>query len=83
MDDPTSKNAQVVIVGGGPVGMGLAIALGQRDIRCILVERYARPLPVPKGQNLTPRTMEHFHFWASRKACGPRAPFRANTGSAE
>jgi 2-polyprenyl-6-methoxyphenol hydroxylase-like FAD-dependent oxidoreductase len=60
--------AQVVIVGGGPVGMGLAIELGQRNIRCIVVERYAQPQPIPKGQNLTQRTMEHFHFWGVEKA---------------
>src|ERR1700760_1518434 len=60
--------AQVVIVGGGPVGMGLAIELGQRNIRCIVGERYAQPEPIPKGQNLTQRTMEHFHFWGVEKA---------------
>ena len=60
---PSMRDAQVIIVGGGPVGMGLAIELGQRNVRCIVVERYAQPQPIPKGQNLTQRTMEHFHFW--------------------
>ena len=60
--------AQVVIVGGGPVGMGLAIELGQRGVACTVVERYAQPQPIPKGQNLTQRTMEHFHFWGVEKA---------------
>ncbi len=54
---------QVAIVGGGPVGMGLAIDLGQRGVRCAVVERHPAPQPVPKGQNLTQRTMEHFHVW--------------------
>jgi 2-polyprenyl-6-methoxyphenol hydroxylase-like FAD-dependent oxidoreductase len=62
------KSPQVVIVGGGPVGMGLAIDLGQRGIRCTVVERYVEPQPVPKGQNLTQRTMEHFHFWGAEQA---------------
>jgi 4-hydroxyisophthalate hydroxylase len=62
------KSAEVVIVGGGPVGMGLAIELGQRGIRTIVVERYASPQKVPKGQNLTQRTMEHFHFWGAEQA---------------
>jgi 2-polyprenyl-6-methoxyphenol hydroxylase-like FAD-dependent oxidoreductase len=57
----------VVIVGGGPVGMGLAIELGQRGIRCTVVERYPQPQPIPKGQNLTQRTLEHFHFWGAEK----------------
>ena len=58
----------VVIVGGGPVGIGLAIDLGQRGIRSIVVERYTEPQPIPKGQNLTQRTMEHFHFWGAEQA---------------
>ena len=59
--------ADVVIVGGGPVGLGLAIELGQRGIRCILTERYAQTQPIPRGQNLTQRTMEHFHFWGAEQ----------------
>jgi 2-polyprenyl-6-methoxyphenol hydroxylase-like FAD-dependent oxidoreductase len=61
------QDAEVVIVGGGPVGMGLAIELGQRGIRTIVVERYPQPQPIPKGQNLTQRTMEHFHFWGAEQ----------------
>ena len=34
----------------------------------MLVERYAQPQPIPKGQNLTQRTMEHFHFWGAEDA---------------
>jgi 2-polyprenyl-6-methoxyphenol hydroxylase-like FAD-dependent oxidoreductase len=56
-------HTQIVIVGGGPVGLGLAIELGQRNVGCILVERLAAPQRIPKGQNLTQRTLEHFHFW--------------------
>ena len=60
-----SLQTDVMIIGGGPVGLGLAIELGQRGIHCILAERYAQPQPIPKGQNLTQRTMEHFHFWGA------------------
>jgi 4-hydroxyisophthalate hydroxylase len=56
---------QIVIVGGGPVGLGLAIDLGQRGANCVLVERYVSPQPIPKGQNLTQRTLEHFYFWGA------------------
>ncbi|MBR0645411.1 monooxygenase [Roseomonas hellenica] len=59
---------EVIIVGGGPVGVGLALTLALRGIRCILVERHATPQPIPKGQNLTQRTMEHVHFWGAEKA---------------
>ncbi len=58
----------VIINGGGPVGMGLAIELGQRGVRVAVVERYPTPQPVPKGQNLTQRTMEHMQAWGSEEA---------------
>ncbi len=67
MTDQTSQRAQVLIVGAGPVGLGLAIELGQRGVRCVLVERHIRPQPIPKGQNLTQRTLEHFHFWHAER----------------
>jgi len=54
---------EVAIVGGGPVGVALAVELGQRGISCVLVERHQTPQPIPKGQNLTNRTLEHFYFW--------------------
>lgn len=61
----TPLHTDVVIIGGGPVGLGLAIELGQRGIRCVLAERHTQPQHIPKGQNLTQRTMEHFHFWGA------------------
>lgn len=61
--DGNDTAAQVTIVGGGPVGMALAIELGLRGVETVVVEKHPRPQPVPKGQNLTQRTMEHFHFW--------------------
>jgi 2-polyprenyl-6-methoxyphenol hydroxylase-like FAD-dependent oxidoreductase len=54
---------QVIIVGGGPVGVALAVELGQRNVACALVERHRTPQQIPKGQNLTNRTLEHFFFW--------------------
>jgi 2-polyprenyl-6-methoxyphenol hydroxylase-like FAD-dependent oxidoreductase len=54
---------QVIIVGGGPVGVALAVDLALRGISCALVERHLEPQRIPKGQNLTQRTLEHFQFW--------------------
>lgn len=61
-------DAEVLITGGGPVGIGLAIELGQRGVRTIVVERHREPQPIPKGQNLTQRTMEHLRAWGAEEA---------------
>lgn len=53
----------VVIVGGGPVGVALAVELGLRGLSCALVERRIEPQRIPKGQGLTQRSMEHFYSW--------------------
>ncbi|WP_413721039.1 FAD-dependent monooxygenase [Silicimonas sp. MF1-12-2] len=58
-----TERYDVLINGGGPVGMGLAIELGQRGIRTCVVERNRDMHPIPKGQNLTQRTCEHFRAW--------------------
>src|SRR3954462_14191798 len=54
---------RVIVGGGAPVGAALAVDLGLRGISCALVERHQAPQRIPKGQNLTARTLEHFYFW--------------------
>jgi len=53
-------NTQVLIVGGGPVGLTLAIDLGRRGIQVMLVEKNVAPLGYPKMERCNPRTMEIF-----------------------
>lgn len=53
-------DTEVLIVGAGPVGLILSIDLGQRGIRCILVEKNDAPLGYPKMERCNPRTMEIF-----------------------
>jgi 2-polyprenyl-6-methoxyphenol hydroxylase-like FAD-dependent oxidoreductase len=57
------KRYQVVIVGGGPVGVGLAVDLGLRGVSCAVIERRTQLSSIPKGQGLSQRTMEHCWFW--------------------
>src|SRR3954470_9869327 len=57
------RKFQVVVVGAGPVGAALALDLGLRGISCALVESRTTLHQIPKGQNLTQRTLEHFHSW--------------------
>lgn len=49
----------VIVIGGGPVGIALAIDLRQRGISCQVIERHSTLQNIPKGQNLTQRTMEY------------------------
>ena len=49
---------QVIIVGGGPVGLTLAIDLGHRGIRSILIEQKPEPQFLPKMERCNARTME-------------------------
>lgn len=53
----------VIIVGGGPVGCALALDLGLRGISSVVLESRTTLGKIPKGQGLTQRTLEHFHFW--------------------
>jgi 2-polyprenyl-6-methoxyphenol hydroxylase-like FAD-dependent oxidoreductase len=51
-------DSEVLIVGGGPTGLTLAIDLGKRGVRCILIEQKARPAFLPKMERINARTME-------------------------
>ena len=51
-------DTQVVIVGAGPVGLTLAIDLGRRGVRCILLEQKEAPQFLPKMERCNARTME-------------------------
>jgi 2-polyprenyl-6-methoxyphenol hydroxylase-like FAD-dependent oxidoreductase len=53
-------DAQVLIVGAGPVGLTLAIDLGRRGVRCTLVERNETSIQLPKMERCNVRTMEIF-----------------------
>ena len=53
-------DTQVIVVGGGPVGLTLAIDLGRRGIRCVLLERNERPQFLPKMERCNARSMEMY-----------------------
>jgi 2-polyprenyl-6-methoxyphenol hydroxylase-like FAD-dependent oxidoreductase len=51
-------DTQVLIVGAGPTGLTLAIALGQAGVRCTLIEQKEAPQFLPKMERCNARTME-------------------------
>lgn len=73
---------QVAIVGGGPVGLGLAIDLAQRGVCTHVIERSTTLHSIPKGQNLTQRTGEHFRAWGITEAVRAASPIPASFGNA-
>lgn len=53
----------VLIVGGGPVGLCLAMDLAWRGTKCILVEQREERIDHPKATLLGPRSMEQLRRW--------------------
>ncbi|MGW0480494.1 FAD-dependent oxidoreductase [Nonomuraea sp. NPDC003214] len=56
-------NAEVLVVGGGPVGLCAAIELARHGISVLLVERHAGTAIFPKARLITTRTMELLRAW--------------------
>src|SRR2546421_9594483 len=53
-------HTQALIVGGGPVGLTLALDLGKRGVRCVLIEQKEAPQFLPKMERCNARSMEIF-----------------------
>jgi 2-polyprenyl-6-methoxyphenol hydroxylase-like FAD-dependent oxidoreductase len=53
----------VLIVGGGPVGLALAIDLGVRRISCLLIEQGEGPPDHPRATAINSRSMELMRRW--------------------
>lgn len=63
-------DAPVIIVGGGPVGLSLALGLARYGVRSTILERLTEPSGFSRAIVLWPRTLEVFRDW------GAYAPLR-------
>ena len=63
MEPEPSHDTQVLIAGGGPVGLTLALELGWHNIRCVLVEQREEFDGNPKAKTVHQRTLELFRRW--------------------
>ena len=77
----TKLHTPVLIVGGGPVGLSLALDLTWRGIECMLVEKTDGSVNHPKTGHIAIRTMEFCRRWgiAERvRNCGFPDDYRLN-----
>ena len=63
MSDVQALTTEVLIVGGGPVGLALANELGMRGVKAILIEQHDRLGSAPRAKTTNVRTMEHMRRW--------------------
>jgi tetracenomycin A2 monooxygenase-dioxygenase len=57
-----SNDVPVTIVGGGPVGLSMALALARQGVRSPVLEQKETTTDHPKARGLFPRAMEIFRI---------------------
>ena len=66
---------QVVLAGGGPVGLACAVELGRRGIGCLVVEpRTTVSRARPRCKTINVRSMQHLRRWGIAGRLRARAP---------
>ena len=66
---------QVVLAGGGPVGLACAVELGRRGIGCLVVEpRTTVSRARPRCKTINVRSMQHLRRWGIADRLRARAP---------
>src|SRR5580692_7180655 len=69
------RDTPVLIAGGGPVGLALAVELGLRGVECLVVEPRLQPTRLrPRAKTLSVRTMEHARRWGLAARLRAAAP---------
>jgi len=68
------RETEVLIAGGGPIGLALAVELGMRGIRTALVEQNERHALQPRAKTTNVRSMEHMRRWGIAKKLRDSAP---------
>lgn len=69
------ERTQVLVSGGGPVGLATALELGRRGVDVLVIEPRAEVSHLrPRCKTVNVRTMEHLRRWGIADALRERAP---------
>ncbi|MBW8487222.1 FAD-dependent monooxygenase [Actinomadura parmotrematis] len=75
MTDALPDRTPVLIAGGGPVGLALAVELGHHGVPCTVVEARGEVSWLrPRAKTTSTRTMEHLRRWGLARELRERAP---------
>jgi len=73
------QETEVLIIGGGPVGLSAAVELGRRGVDCMIVEpRLTVSQLRPRAKTTSARTMEHFRRWGLVERLREVAPLKVD-----
>jgi 2-polyprenyl-6-methoxyphenol hydroxylase-like FAD-dependent oxidoreductase len=64
-----TAEVEVLVVGAGPVGLTVACALADNDVRVRVIDKFEHWSPLSKAMTLTPRTLECFHMLGVAAEC--------------
>ncbi len=73
------QETEVLIIGGGPVGLSAAVELGQRGVQCLIIEPRQNVSRLrPRAKTTSVRTMEHFCRWGLAERIREVAPLKVD-----
>jgi 2-polyprenyl-6-methoxyphenol hydroxylase-like FAD-dependent oxidoreductase len=72
------QETDILVVGAGPVGLALAVELGQRGVRTLVIEQNDRLGQQPRAKTTNVRSMEHMRRWGLAPAIRAASPLPAD-----